>query len=102
MTGRSPLDDPDNAAFAWGRYKRMMKGMLALTLTTVAVVLAWLYLENGMVSIHFFIAWGLGIGFMMMLVAALMGLVFLSNGTGHDASIDDRLGDEAKENWMDR
>lgn len=102
MTGRSPLDNPENAAFAWGRYKRMMKGMLALTLTTIGIVLAWLTYENGMLSIHFYIAWGLGIGVMMMLVAALMGLVFLSNGTGHDESIDDRLGDEAKETWNDR
>ncbi|WP_230279553.1 hypothetical protein [Croceicoccus sp. Ery15] len=101
MTGRSPLDDPHNAQFAWARYKRMMKFMLALTLTTIVLVLGWLTAENGLLSIHFYIAWTLGIGFMMMLVAALMGLVFLSNGTGHDAAIDDRMGEEAKDFWSD-
>ena len=40
-------------------------------------------------SPHFFIAVALGIGFSMMLTSALMGLVFLSNGTGHDESIHD-------------
>ena len=37
-------------------------------------------------SIHFYIATGLGVAAAMMLMAALMGLVFMSNGTGHDAS----------------
>ena len=36
----------------------------------------------------------LGIGFAMMLMSALMGLVFLSSGTGHDAAIDDPLDDD--------
>ena len=37
---------------------------------------------------------GLGIGAAMMLMAALMGLVFLSSGTGHDEAIVDPLEDE--------
>ncbi len=45
-------------------------------------------------SVHFYIAVALGIGFSMLLTSALMGLVFLSNGTGHDAAIDDRIEDE--------
>jgi len=31
----------------------------------------------------------------MMLMSALMGLVFLSSGTGHDESIEDPFADEA-------
>ena len=42
-----------------------------------------------MVSVHFFIATGLGIAFAMLLMSALMGLVFLSSGTGHDESVSD-------------
>ena len=45
------------------------------------------------VSIHFYIASALGIGFTMLLGGALMGLVFLSSGTGHDEAVggaDDR------------
>lgn len=90
----SPLDDKETADFAWGRYKRLMKAMGLLTTTAVVAVLAFFYFRDGLVSIHFYIATALGIGFSMMLMAALMGLVFLSSGTGHDESIDDRLNDE--------
>ncbi|MCW1382202.1 hypothetical protein OLX02_05155 [Novosphingobium sp. KCTC 2891] len=90
----SPLDDPHNAAHAWTRYRRMMWGMGAVTLITILAVWAWLYSQFGLVSIHLYIATFLGIGLTMMLMAALMGLVFLSSGTGHDESIDDPFADE--------
>ena len=94
MVPRSPLDDARNAEFAWARYKWLMKLMAGVTLTVVAGALVLLYRINGVVSIHFYIATGLGIGAAMMLTAALMGLVFLSSGTGHDESISDLLEDE--------
>lgn len=94
MIPRSPLDDPGNAAFAWARYRRLMRWMGGVTLAVVLVCLAILYRSDGFVSIHLFIAAGLGIGAAMMLMAALMGLVFLSNGTGHDDSIVDPFEDE--------
>lgn len=86
MPLHSPLDDPDAARFAWGRFRRLMLWMGLATLAVIAVTLALLYRDLGFVSIHFFVATALGVGFAMMLVAALMGLVFLSNGTGHDAA----------------
>ncbi|MEO5705463.1 MAG: hypothetical protein ABIT10_13715 [Alteraurantiacibacter sp.] len=88
---RSPLDDPRQAAHAWARYRRLMRYMFAGTVLVVIVALSLLYREVGMVSVHFFIATALGIGFAMLLMSALMGLVFLSNGTGHDASVDNNL-----------
>ena len=94
MVPRSPLDDARNADFAWARYKWLMKLMGGVTLTVVVLSLILLYWINGVVSIHFYIATGLGIGAAMMLTAALMGLVFLSSGTGHDESIIDLLEDE--------
>ncbi|MDP3675199.1 MAG: hypothetical protein Q8R44_08885 [Novosphingobium sp.] len=94
MTPPSPLDDPRNAGFAWARYKWLMKLMAGITLAVVALSLVLLHRLNGPVSIHFYIATGLGIGAAMMLTAALMGLVFLSSGTGHDESIADPLEDE--------
>ena len=93
MIGESPLDDPENAAFAWARYRRLMRFMLLVTIGVVGLALAVLYASNGMVSVHFFIATALGLGFMMLLTSALMGLVFLSNGTGHDAAISDPFTD---------
>ena len=51
--------------------------------------------NNGFVSVHFFIATAGAIIASMMLTAALMGLVFLSSGSGHDEAIDDPFKDEA-------
>lgn len=101
MARHSPLDDPENAAFAWNRYMRVMKGMGLFTLATVAVVLFLLYRMVGFVSIHFYIATALGVGLMMLLAAALMGLVFLSSGTGHDEAIEDPF-DDAFDDRQDR
>ncbi len=87
----SNLDDPDYARFAWARYWRVMGWMAAATMLAVVSILGVLFLLHGTVSIHLYIAAALGIGFTMLLTAALMGLVFLSSGTGHDESIDDGL-----------
>ncbi len=94
MVPRSPLDDPEKAAYAWARFRRLMRLMLAVTIGMVIASMVLLYRENGLVSIHFYIATALGIGFAMLLMSALMGLVFLSSGTGHDESIVDPLEDE--------
>lgn len=90
MSDRSPLDDPRNAAHAWRRFKRLMRLMFAVTAITVIVALVLIYRQNGLESVHLLIATALGIGFMMLLTGALMGLVFLSNGTGHDQSVSPR------------
>ncbi len=94
MVPRSPLDDPRFAAFAWARFKRLMRLMVGVTLTMVVLALGLLYWKNGFVSIHFYIATALGIGAAMLLMSVLMGLVFLSSGTGHDDSIVDPLDDD--------
>ena len=65
-----------------------------VTVTMVIAAMVLLYRSNGMVSIHFYIATALGIGFAMLLMSALMGLVFLSSGTGHDEAIVNPLEDE--------
>lgn len=93
MVQKSPLDDPENAAYAWARYRQIMKLLLAVTVATVLIAVGLLYAFNGMVSVHFYIAVALGISFTMLLGGGLMGLVFLSNGTGHDESVDNRLPD---------
>ena len=94
MIPRSPLDDPHLAQFAWARYRRLMRWMMLVTVTMVIGAMVTLYRANGFVSIHFYIATALGIGFAMLLMSALMGLVFLSSGTGHDEAIVDPLEDE--------
>ncbi len=88
---RSNLDDPDYAGHAWGRYWRLMRWMAVFTLSVIVAVLGYIYLSGDDMPIHFYIATGLGVLFATMLAAALMGLVFLSSGTGHDEAIDDRI-----------
>ncbi|MCV0383231.1 MAG: hypothetical protein K5799_07190 [Erythrobacter sp.] len=89
MAGHSPLDDPETAAFAWSRYKRLMRIMALVSLSVAVLSVGGLYYWGGPESVHFYIAVALGIGITMMLTSALMGLVFLSSGTGHDDSFDD-------------
>ena len=95
MARKSPLDDPEQAAYAWARFRRIMRFMFMLTvgIVIIALTLLWKFGEEE-VSIHFYIASALGIGFTMLLTSALMGLVFLSSGTGHDESIEDPLRDD--------
>ncbi|BDI59819.1 hypothetical protein [Qipengyuania nanhaisediminis] len=91
MVNKSPLDDPETAAHAWARYRAIMKLLLSVTIAVVLIAVILLYAFNGAISVHFYIAVALGIAFTMLLGGGLMGLVFLSNGTGHDASVDNKL-----------
>jgi len=68
--------------------------MGALTVLCVIVALGGLYYVHGLVSIHMYIAAAGGITAALMLTSALMGLVFLSSGTGHDEAIDDSISQE--------
>jgi hypothetical protein len=83
----SPFDDPATALAIWTRFRRLMRWMFLTTLATVIGALTILYRQDGRVSIHFYIAVAVGIAFCMLLTSGLMGLVFLSNASGHDASV---------------
>lgn len=88
------LSDPDYARFAWGRYKRLMVWMvLAATVATVGSLGALWWWQGPLPWIFVALAAG-GVFFSVMLGAALMGLVFLSSGTGHDDTIQDFSADE--------
>lgn len=87
MAKRSPLEDTDTAVIAWKRWRRLMALAAAVATLTIAAALAYFHAQDEPVSIHFYIAVALGIGATMLLGGALMGLVFLSSGTGHDDSI---------------
>ncbi len=94
MTRPSRLDDPQYANFAWRRYWRLMRWMFAFTLTITVLVLGIFYSQYGLISIHFYIATAGAVIVSLMLASALMGLVFLSSGTGHDDAIEDQFADE--------
>ncbi len=91
MVKKSPLDDPENAAHAWARYRQIMRLLLSVTVATVLIAVGLLYAFNGAISVHFYIAVALGISFTMLLGGGLMGLAFLSAGTGHDDAVDNQL-----------
>jgi hypothetical protein len=75
--------------FPWTRFRRLVRWMALVSLTAVAVTLVLFYREFGPISVHFYLATALGVGFATMLMAVLMGLVFVSNSSGHDAAASD-------------
>ncbi|WP_420381331.1 hypothetical protein [Novosphingobium sp.] len=84
----------ETPAAAWAHFYRMMRWTGELALGMIAFTWVLLFHEFGMVSIHLYIASALGIGFMVMLLGALMSLVFLSHRTGHDDTIIDKAEDD--------
>lgn len=64
-----------------------MRGMMLATIFVVVLAMAALYAKHGLRSVHIYIATAAGISFTMLLGSALMGLVFLSSGTGHDEAV---------------
>jgi hypothetical protein len=94
MLPRIKFDDPEKAILAWERYRRLMRFMFVITFSMVLVAFTLLYRSNGMVSVHLYIATALGIGFAMLLMSALMGLVFLSSFSGHDQAVIEPRDDE--------
>jgi len=78
--------DYQRAASAWTRYKAMMKWMALAAFVSVLLALIYLKASGGPVPIHMVIATIAGVGLSVLLGTALMGLVFLSNNSGHDES----------------
>ena len=82
----SPPRPPDyaRAASAWARYKAMMRWMALAAFVSVLAALAWLESMGAPLPLHAVIATVAGVGLSVLLGTALMGLVFLSNNSGHD------------------
>lgn len=91
------LSDPDYAAYAWGRYKRLMWWMAGASLLATLAGLGVLWWRQGPLPWLFMLFTAGGIFLSVMLAAALMGLVFLSSGTGHDEQIQDLSEDDDDE-----
>jgi len=80
----------ERAALAWARYKRLMKWMVLAAAIAVLLALAWLRAETGEMPIHMVIATVAGVGLSVLVGTGLMGLVFLSNTSGHDEAASGR------------
>jgi peptidoglycan biosynthesis protein MviN/MurJ (putative lipid II flippase) len=82
------LDDPAQAAHAWRRFRAILAGMTLLAAVVsagVIVALAWM---QGPLHLATMLAVIGGVGGSIVMAGALMGLVFLSSGTGHDEDVD--------------
>lgn len=90
---RPGLDDPSYAAFAWARFRRIMGWMALASLIVTGGGLWLLDRMIGPMPLQMAIATGLGVFFTVLLAALLMGLVFLSAGSGHDETIADPFDD---------
>ena len=82
------LDDPDYAAFAWARYRRMLGWMALAAVIAVSIAIYILDQVYGPLSWIAILAAIGGFGGTIMMAAALMGLAFLSSGTGHDEDVE--------------
>ena len=78
------------AAAAWARYKKTMKWMVLAAAVTAALALAWLASAGESMPIHMVIATIAGVGLSVLVGTGLMGLVFLSNSSGHDDAASGR------------
>jgi len=79
-----PPADDEAATAAWRRYKALMSWMILASVATAALALLWLQQTGTEMRLHLVIATIAGVGFSVLVGTALMGLVFLSNRSGHD------------------
>lgn len=83
------LADADYAAFAWSRFRRILGWMAMLSAVFIGLAIVLLQQAYGPLGWVAILAVIGGAGGSIMLAAVLMGLVFLSSGTGHDEAVDD-------------
>ena len=88
MDQPSGLDDPDYARFAWARFRHLMAWMICAGMATSAGVIAVMAAIQGPLRIVTMLAVIGGVAGSVIMAGALMGLVFLSSGTGHDEDVE--------------
>jgi hypothetical protein len=88
------FDRPGITPHAMARYKRLMKWMLGVSFATAALGLLVMKIVLGTLPLHMAIATTLGVFFSTLLAATLMGLVFMSSGSGHDEVVRDHFDED--------
>lgn len=86
-------DADEAAALAWRRYKALMSWMVLASAITAALALLWLQQTGTEMRLHLVIATIAGVGLSVLVGTGLMGLVFLSNRSGHDEDAGGRHDD---------
>jgi len=75
---------PEAPALAWSRYRQMMKWMALASAIAAALAVAYLKATSDAMPWQMVLATIGGVFLSVLLGTALMGLVFLSDRTGHD------------------
>ena len=84
-----------------GRFKILFGGASVLAVALTAGALIWISSSGTPLRLHLVIAITLSIFLSLMLAAALMGLVFFSNESGHDQSAADEAAKHDPDGWQD-
>ncbi|MFN3434053.1 MAG: hypothetical protein ACK4ZY_06595 [Sphingomonas sp.] len=82
------LNDPAQAAYAWARFRGIMAWMILVAAACSAAAIVALAWVQGPLPLVTMLAVLGGVGGSVAMAGALMGLVFLSSGTGHDEDVD--------------
>ena len=91
MRTNKGLDDPEYAAFAWARFRKILWWMGGAALIAVGLAELWLWWAMGdALDLFTIVAVAIGFFVTIMVTAVLMGLIFLSSGSGHDEQVDHR------------
>ena len=87
--GKAQVQNDESLATAasWAAYWRLMRWVVLATLLVTALGLWWLQAGGAPQRWELWLAVAGGIAGTMLLTGALMGLVFLSSRSGHDASV---------------
>jgi hypothetical protein len=84
----SGLSDPDHADHAWTRFRLLLAWMtLAGAACSAGVIATMAHIQGPLHLVTMFAVIG-GVGGSVMLAGALMGLAFLSSGSGHDEDVE--------------
>ena len=81
------LDDPQFAASAWKRFRLILWWMAGVSAVASALILWAMWWSLGEMQLVTALATVGGVFFTMMMAAGLMGLIFLSSGSGHDENV---------------
>lgn len=84
---RNRLSDPQHAAHAWIRFRWIMRWVIATAMLAVAAALFYLWADGSPLTVAVVIATSAGVALSVLLGGALMGLIFMSSGTGHDEDV---------------
>jgi hypothetical protein len=75
--------DPGRTERAWAHFKASMRWTALAAVLAICLSLLYLW-STGPVGLHMLLATALGVGLSVLVAGALMGLIFLSDRSGHD------------------